>query len=42
MVHVFAINPYGGQPELRSHVDTKIWNVDKPVSFGMLLDRGRS
>ena len=31
-VHVFAINPYGGQPDLRSHMDTKIWNVDKPVS----------
>ena len=31
-VHVFAINPYGGQPDLRSHMDTKIWNIDKPVS----------
>ncbi|KIJ59762.1 hypothetical protein HYDPIDRAFT_177705 [Hydnomerulius pinastri MD-312] len=29
-VHVFAINPYGGQPDLRSHTDTRIWNVDKP------------
>lgn len=37
-VHVFAINPYGGQPDLRSHMDTKIWNVDKPVSvFPYLL-----
>jgi hypothetical protein len=31
-VHVFPTNPYGGQPDLRSHMDTKIWNVDKPVS----------
>ncbi|KAF9237016.1 hypothetical protein BU15DRAFT_88909 [Melanogaster broomeanus] len=29
-VHIFAINPYGGQPDLRSHTDTRIWNVDKP------------
>ena len=35
-VHVFAINPYGGQPDLRSHMDTKIWNVDEPVSLEFL------
>ncbi|KAH7888262.1 hypothetical protein F5I97DRAFT_1926687 [Phlebopus sp. FC_14] len=29
-VHIFAINPYGGQPDLRSHTHTRIWNVDKP------------
>ncbi|KAF8838160.1 hypothetical protein BDN67DRAFT_991441 [Paxillus ammoniavirescens] len=29
-VHMFAINPYGGQPDLRSHTDTRIWNTDKP------------
>ncbi|KIK97003.1 hypothetical protein PAXRUDRAFT_825396 [Paxillus rubicundulus Ve08.2h10] len=29
-VHMFAINPYGGQPDLRSHTDTRIWNADKP------------
>ena len=41
-VHVFAINPYGGQPDLRSHMDTKIWNVDKPVSvLTYFLLRGR-
>lgn len=31
-IHIFAINPYGGQPDLRSHMDSRIWNVDKPVS----------
>lgn len=29
-VHVFPINPYGGRPDHRSHVDARIWNVDKP------------
>ncbi|KAF8125481.1 hypothetical protein EV363DRAFT_1175971 [Boletus edulis] len=29
-VHIFAVNPYGGQPDLKSHMDTRIWNVDKP------------
>ncbi|KAF9224657.1 hypothetical protein BS17DRAFT_86268 [Gyrodon lividus] len=29
-VHIFAINPYGGQPDLRSHTDSRIWNADKP------------
>ena len=36
-VHVFAINPYGGQPDLRSHMDTKIWNVDEPVSLDVFF-----
>ncbi|KAI9464881.1 hypothetical protein HD554DRAFT_2026168 [Boletus coccyginus] len=36
-VHVFAINPYGGQPDLRSHMDTKIWNVDKPQPLSVEL-----
>ncbi|KAI5985542.1 hypothetical protein EDD15DRAFT_2374145 [Pisolithus albus] len=29
-VHVFSINPYGGKPDRRSHVDARIWNVDRP------------
>ncbi|KAI6035853.1 hypothetical protein EDC04DRAFT_2703228 [Pisolithus marmoratus] len=29
-VHIFPINPYGGRPDHRSHVDARIWNVDKP------------
>ncbi|KAG8218093.1 hypothetical protein J3R82DRAFT_3608 [Butyriboletus roseoflavus] len=36
-VHVFAINPYGGQPDLRSHMDTKIWNVEKPQPLSVEL-----
>lgn len=32
-VHVFAVNPYGGQPDPRSHTDLRIWNADKPVSL---------
>ena len=38
-VHVFAVNPYGGQPDLRSHMDIKIWNVDKPVRLLTLISR---
>lgn len=40
-VHIFAINPYGGQPDLRSHMDTKIWNVDKPVSASLAFPPSR-
>ncbi|KAG6334341.1 hypothetical protein ID866_4753 [Astraeus odoratus] len=29
-VHIFAVNPYGGHPDPRSHTDTRIWNADKP------------
>ncbi|KAI6096747.1 hypothetical protein F5141DRAFT_1011714 [Pisolithus sp. B1] len=29
-VHIFSINPYGGKPDHRSHVDARIWNVDRP------------
>ncbi|KAH0839378.1 hypothetical protein J3R83DRAFT_75 [Lanmaoa asiatica] len=36
-VHIFAINPYGGQPDLRSHMDTRIWNVDKPQPLSVEL-----
>lgn len=32
-VHIFAVNPYGGQPDPRSHTDLRIWNADKPVSL---------
>lgn len=32
-VHIFAVNPYGGQPDPRSHTDMRIWNSDKLVSL---------
>ncbi|KAG9309762.1 hypothetical protein JVU11DRAFT_10136 [Chiua virens] len=36
-VHIFAINPYGGQPDMRSHMDTRVWNVDKPQPLSVEL-----
>ncbi|KAF8432219.1 hypothetical protein L210DRAFT_3650516 [Boletus edulis BED1] len=36
-VHIFAVNPYGGQPDLKSHMDTRIWNVDKPQPLSVEL-----
>ncbi|KAF8125490.1 hypothetical protein EV363DRAFT_1225882 [Boletus edulis] len=36
-VHIFAVNPYGGQPDLRSHMDTRMWNVDKPQPLSVEL-----
>jgi hypothetical protein len=31
-VHIFAINPYGGKPDLRSHMENKVRNADEAVS----------
>jgi len=31
-VHIFAINPYGGKPDLRSHMENKVRNTDEAVS----------
>jgi hypothetical protein len=31
-VHVFAINPYGGKPDLRSHMENRVRNTDEAVS----------
>lgn len=28
-VHVFAINPYGGKPDLRSHMENRVRNTDE-------------
>lgn len=28
-VHVFAINPYGGKPDLRSHIENRVRNTDE-------------
>ncbi|KAF8447503.1 hypothetical protein L210DRAFT_3713653 [Boletus edulis BED1] len=36
-VYIFAVNPYGGQPDLRSHMDTRIWNVDKTQPLSVEL-----
>lgn len=41
-VHVFAINPYEGQPDLRSHMDSMVWNVDKHVSLDVFSLRSQS
>ena len=27
-VHVFGVNPYGGKPDVRSHVEGRVRNVD--------------
>ena len=31
-VHVFAVNPYGGKPDLKSHTKGKVFNVNELVS----------
>lgn len=31
-VHVFAINPYGGKPDLRSHMENRVRNTNEAVS----------
>lgn len=33
MVHVFATNPYGGKPDPESHLEGRVKNLDRPVSF---------
>ncbi|KAF8547447.1 hypothetical protein OG21DRAFT_1527152 [Imleria badia] len=40
-VRIFATNPYEGQPDLRGHRDTKIWNVDKPMASSVGTSSGR-
>lgn len=37
-VHIFAVNPYGGHPDARSHTGVRIWNADKPVSVNLVSD----
>ncbi|KAL4067204.1 hypothetical protein V8B97DRAFT_979362 [Scleroderma yunnanense] len=37
-VHIFAVNPYGGQPDPRSHTDMRIWNADKPQPLSTELN----
>jgi hypothetical protein len=32
-VHVFAINPYGGSPDVRSHMDGRVMNIMELVSL---------
>src|ERR1700733_7743977 len=31
-VHLFAVNPYGGKPDHRSHLEGRVRNVDEVVS----------
>jgi len=31
-VHIFAVNPYGGKPDLRGHMENKVRNTDEAVS----------
>lgn len=35
-VHLFAINPYGGKPDQRSHLDGRVQNVTELVSFHLM------
>lgn len=36
-VHVFAMNPYGGKPDPKSHLDVRVRNLDELVSFSKPL-----
>ncbi|KAK7038575.1 hypothetical protein R3P38DRAFT_2615759 [Favolaschia claudopus] len=34
-VHVFAVNPYGGRADVRSHVGEKVWDAGAPLLDGI-------
>ncbi|OJA20381.1 hypothetical protein AZE42_06676 [Rhizopogon vesiculosus] len=36
-VHIFAINPYGGKPDLRSHMENKVRNADEAQPLSVEL-----
>ena len=36
-VHVFAVNPYGGKPDQRSHLEGRVVNVSELVSMDFFL-----
>lgn len=36
-VHVFAVNPYGGKPDIASHLEGRVRNVDFFVRFSLFL-----
>ena len=36
-IHVFALNPYGGKPDVKSHIKGKVLNVNELVSRSSLV-----